>query len=265
MTSNIRVGTLYWALTGIFAALHLVLTMIPLFVLTGGQGFISMGLVSSVVIGFVLGPIYGALSVLIGSGLGVLIFNIGGILGPFIPVVSPVVGAFVAGCLKTKQKGLVFSIYVIGIMGYLISPIGFILPIYIWMHTIAMILILLFFNPKTASWIYTKLRFEKSNPETSLAPLWLISFIALMGDNLIGATLGAYWFIYAIGLAPTELAGFFVGAILVYPFERIAVTLVVTAVLMTLGRAFSGTQLNFLLEETPKSLRLEPLHLDEAS
>ncbi|TFG28569.1 hypothetical protein EU527_17160 [Candidatus Thorarchaeota archaeon] len=257
MISNIRTGTIYWALTGIFAALHLVLTMIPLFVLTGGQGFISMGLVSSVVIGFVLGPFYGAISVLIGSGIGVLIFNIGGILGPFIPIVAPVAGAFVAGCLKTKQKEFVLGLFAMGIIVYLISPIGLILPIYIWMHAVAMILTFLFVISKSSSWIYKRLPFEKSNPEANLLPLWLISFIALMADNLIGGALGAFWFVYVVGISPADLAGIFIGAVLVYPFERMAVTLVVTAVLMALGRALSGTQMNFLLEETPKSMHVE--------
>lgn len=254
MISSIRTGTFYWVLTGIFAALHLVLTMIPLFVLTGGQGFISMGLVSSVVIGFILGPIYGAISVFIGSGLGVLIFNIGGILGPFIPVVSPMMGSFVAGCLKTKQPKYVIGAFILGIAIYLVSPIGTILPIYIWMHTIGLMLSILFLFNKSSRWLYETLTFDKSHPEASILPLWLISFIPLLADNLFGSSLGAFWFAYVVGIEPLDLAVIFSTVILVYPFERIVVTFVITAVLMALERALIGTEMRFLLEETPKTI-----------
>lgn len=262
MKNRIESNTFYWALTGIFGALHLVLTMIPLFVLSSGSGFISMGLVSSVAIGFILGPFYGAVSVLMGSVLGVFIFNVGGILGPIIPVVAPVTGALIAGCLKTKQPQIVLAIYIFGLAAFLVSPIGFIATIYIWMHIIATMLVLLFMYPKSSEWLKRRIDYKS---EKNVRPILIICFIALLGDSLIGGALAAYWLTLIAGFDVSLVTSWFVGATILYPLERIAVTIVVTGVLIALGRALTGTQLEVLLDNTPRSIHLEMLHGDEAS
>jgi hypothetical protein len=237
-------------MTGIFGALHLVLTMIPLFVLTGGAGFISMGLVSSVVIGYILGPVYGTLSILLGSGLGVVIFNIGGFLGPVIPVIAPVAGAFIAGCLKEGYTRPVIGIYFIGLLGFLLSPIGFSATIYLWMHIIACALVVLLSFGKTNRWISRRMKIQIDDPEKSFLPVWLIVFIALLGDSLIGGSAGAYWFVYALGMGPGELAVIFIGTAILYPLERIAVSIVATAIILALMRALRGTHLSTMMDST---------------
>lgn len=265
MTNRIQSNTFYWALTGIFGALHLVMTMVPLFVLSGGSGFISMGLVSSIVIGFVLGPFYGTIAVLMGSVLGVFIFNIGGILGPVIPVIAPVAGALIAGCWKTGQSRIVFGVYVLGLVAFLMSPIGLTATIYIWMHTIAAVLVLLLMFKKSSGWLNSRVEFKNDDIEGSILPVLLMSFIALLGDSLVGGTLAAYWFIHIVGFSVGDLSTWYIGATILYPLERIAVTVVVTAVIIALMRALRGTQLSILLENTPKSMRFDELHRDEAS
>ncbi len=264
MTNSIQSNTFYWALTGIFGALHLVMTMVPLFVLSGGSGFISMGLVSSIVIGFILGPFYGTIAVLMGSVLGVSIFNIGGILGPIIPVVAPVAGALIAGCLKIGQPRIVFVVYVLGLIAFLMSPIGFTATVYIWMHTIATVLVLLLMFKKSSGWLNSRVEFKKDDIEGSILPVLLISFIALLGDSLIGGALAAYWFIHIVGFSVGDLSTWYIGATILYPLERIAATVVGTAVIIALMRALRGTQLSILLENTPKSMRFDELHRNEA-
>ena len=265
MSNSIQSNTFYWALTGIFVALHLVMTMVPLFVLAGGSGFISLGLVSSIVIGFVLGPFYGTIAVLMGSILGVSIFNIGGILGPIIPVIAPAVGALIAGCLKIGQPRIVFVIYVLGLVAFLMSPIGFTATVYIWMHTIAAVLVLLLIFKKSSGWLSSRVEFKKDDIEGSILPVLLMSFIALLGDSLVGGALAAYWFINILGFSIGDISAGYVGVTILYPLERIAVTVVVTAVIIALMRALRGTQLSLLLENTPKSMRFDELHGDEAS
>ena len=65
-----------WALTGIFGAFHLVLTFIPYSVLGMGGGFLTWGMVSAPIVGFLLGPFYGTIAVLAGSLIGTGIFNL---------------------------------------------------------------------------------------------------------------------------------------------------------------------------------------------
>ncbi|MBE0526428.1 MAG: hypothetical protein IH631_05760, partial [Candidatus Thorarchaeota archaeon] len=71
-----------WALTGIFGAVHFVITLIPFNIALGGGGEISFGLVSAPIIGFLLGPFFGVISVLIGSLLAIFINPGIAILGP---------------------------------------------------------------------------------------------------------------------------------------------------------------------------------------
>ena len=85
-----------WALTGIFGAFHLVLTFLPFTVLGMGGGFLTWGMISAAIVGFLLGPFYGTVAVLVGSFIGTGVFNLGGILGPIVPVLAPTVGAFAA-------------------------------------------------------------------------------------------------------------------------------------------------------------------------
>jgi len=265
MTNSIQSNTFYWALTGIFGALHLVVTMVPLFVLSGGSGFISMGLVSSIVIGFVLGPIYGTIAVLLGSVLGVSIFNIGGILGPVIPVIAPAAGALIAGCLKIGRPRIVFSIFVLGIVAFLMSPIGLSAIVYIWMHTIAAVLVLLLMFKKSSGWLNSRIEFKKDDIERNILPVLLVSFIALLGDSLIGGAIAAYWFVNILSFSVGDVSIWYIGATILYPLERIAVTVVVTAVIIALMRALRGTHLSILLENTPRSMRFDELVGDEAS
>lgn len=277
MLSIARSSTFYWALVGVFAALHLVMTMLPLFLLASGEGFISLGLVTAVVIGFLLGPVYGAFSVFIGSALGVFIFNVGGILGPIIPVVAPTAGALIAGSLRTEKTIVVILIYSLSITAYLVSPIGGMAYIYIWLHLVAMLLAVLFILPKTKQWLRKEMHYERMNPEYNFLTLWLLSFIALLADSVVGGSLGVYYFVYALNYTPELVAGWFTGVAFIYPLERIAVTFVITSVLLAIIKTVAGSEIGSLLGisketseyQTAIGTRKHPdeykIHRDEAS
>ncbi len=249
--------TFYWALVGVFAALHLVMTMLPLFVLTSGGGFISLGLVTGVVIGFLLGPLYGGISVFIGSMLGVLLFNIGGVLGPIVPVVASTAGAFIAGSLRTNKPGIVILIYGLSIAAFLVSPIGGIAYIYIWLHLVAMLLTALFILPRTREWLKKEMHYDKMKPEFNFLTLWLLSFIALLADSVVGGTIAAYHFVYVTSYAPELVGGWFVGVAFIYPLERIAVIFVVTSVLLAIIKTVSGTAIGNLLGFSTEASELD--------
>ncbi|MBN2228845.1 MAG: hypothetical protein JW779_04555 [Candidatus Thorarchaeota archaeon] len=257
--------TFYWALTGIFAALHLVMTMLPLFMLTSGEGFISIGLVTAVMIGFLLGPFYGTVSVTIGSGLGVILFNIGGILGPIVPVIAPAAGALVAGCLRTKRPQVVLIVYGTTFFAFLIGPIGLAALSYIWLHVIAMIMVGLYIIPQTGIWLRESMKLSESKPENTFFSLWILCFISLLADSLVGGTTAAYYFVFALSFPIDALAGIYNGAAFVYPLERIAVTFVITAVLLALDKALRKTPFESLLDQSQVYDSMDISHGDEAS
>ncbi|MFW9843899.1 MAG: hypothetical protein ACFFEV_04935, partial [Candidatus Thorarchaeota archaeon] len=92
-----------WALTGIFAAVHLVITLIPFSLSVGGGGEISYGLVSAPIIGFLLGPFFGVLAVVIGSLIAMSINPLIAILGP-LTVLATAAGAYAAGAMRTRIR-----------------------------------------------------------------------------------------------------------------------------------------------------------------
>jgi hypothetical protein len=227
---------------GIFAALHLVMSLLPLFVLTGGGGFISLGLVSAVVIGFISGPFYGPVSVLIGSTLGVAFLNIGGILGFFIPVLAPTSSAFVTGCLRSGRYLEVAIVYAIGIAAFLLGPIGSVAYPYLWLHVIALLLVLSLFIPGVGRVFLNGLRFDDEKPELTFLAAALLSFVGLMADHLIGGATAAYHFIYLLGWDPVATADFYLLVALTYALERLSVTLVLAGVIAALTNTLQRLQ-----------------------
>jgi hypothetical protein len=237
-------NTFLWALVGVFGALHFVMSMIPLFVLTGGGGFISLGVVSAVAIGYLLGPVYGTVSAVIGSLLGVAVFNIGGIVGPLVPILSTSSSAFVAGSLRNGQPRHAVILYLLGFLLFALSPIGALALPYLWLHAVALVVLLGILLPKLRFWFRQNLAVHTDRPEKGLLPLLILTFIAIMADHLIGGAVAAYWFVLILGwgVQPTALA--YVGLMFAYPLERLAVTLVATAVIMALSRALDKSDIS---------------------
>ncbi|MFW9800730.1 MAG: hypothetical protein ACFFD9_09855, partial [Candidatus Thorarchaeota archaeon] len=96
-----RSGAYPWALTGIFAAVHLVITLIPYSLSVSGTGVISFGMISASIVGYLLGPFFGTVSVLIGSYLGIFINPEVALLGLTTPIATAT-GALAAGLLRVR-------------------------------------------------------------------------------------------------------------------------------------------------------------------
>lgn len=232
--------TYEWALTGIFAAFHLVLSMVPLYLLGMGGGFISWGLISAPIVGFLLGPFYGLISVAIGSILGTVFFNIGGILGPIVPVFAPMTSALVSGCIRFKRYRVIPPVFLLGIVVYLVGPIGLITLPYIWLHLIAALLSFSLLIPIVKRRLDKLLQASDRSPEpTSSVFVWLTGFFALMADHLIGATMSQYYFFYVLGFEANALAASYLATVLVYPIERILASIIIGFILVLLTVAIS--------------------------
>ena len=138
-----------WALTGIFGAIHLVITLIPYSIGIGGVGEISFGLISAPILGFLLGPFYGVIAVVIGSIIAIIINNSIALIGPF-TVIATAAGAFAAGAIRTKLRVGIPILFLLAMGMFLISPIGVILPYFLIFHFIVFLLSLIFFVPKVS-------------------------------------------------------------------------------------------------------------------
>lgn len=249
-----------WALTGIFAAFHLILSIIPAFPGVGG-GAISLGMISGPLVGFLLGPIYGTISVLIGSILGIWLNPTVPLLGPF-SVIPPTVGALVAASIRGKGKKPLLALAAMAgsFVLFLISPIGISAIGFLWLHSIATLSVLLFLIPKVSDSFDVKegslLNFGKL-----FVALWLLSFIAVMADHLIGSGIGIFYFVYVFEMPIADLEFIFMSIVLlVYPIERLVMCTILAVVLfgVHIGLARSEFRVPLIQEDSVGYLELSP-------
>ncbi|MGB9726791.1 MAG: hypothetical protein ACPLZF_00105 [Nitrososphaeria archaeon] len=126
----------------VFSSLYAIFSFIPVGTgLVGGQGSFSLSLAIPPVAGYLLGPIYGPFSMLIGA-LAYLFFNPTSFFGFLTPIV-PMAGALASGLNRRRLSYIVF-LYLLLFSAFLIYYYSevwwFIIP-----HTIASISSLLYY------------------------------------------------------------------------------------------------------------------------
>ncbi len=270
MASFTRSVAYPWALTGVFGAVHLVITIIPYSLSIGGGGVISFGLVSGPIIGFLLGPFFGTIAVLIGSLTGGFVNPSIALFGLLTPL-APATGAFVAGSFRVrgpriKSVAPVLIVYILAFDLFILGPIGRYALGFLWLHIIACLLVLLFMVPGVGRQLSEALNIE-SIPEQplSLFAIWLVSFIAVMADHLVGSTIATY--VFSAGMDPEALALLFMGVAFIYPWERLLASVITAAVLYAASTSLAKTYFDLpIMPGIPSApLELPPEELEELS
>jgi len=259
-----------WALVGIFGAFHLVFTFIPFTVLGMGGGALTWGMISAGIVGFLLGPFYGTIAVLVGSLIGTGVFNPGGFLGPIVPVLAPTAGAFAAGALRTGRVRELLLLFVIGVVLFFVSPIGILafttgpfgIPVsFIWLHLITLVIIVVLLIPRLMNRFTDAVTFDKSR-DIKLMPVavFLFSFVSLMTDHLVGNTASVFYFHYIALIDVPTLVGWWIPITFVYPFERLLATVILSVIVIAAGEAIvqTGLELPVSPGESREQLELTP-------
>ncbi|NHJ13916.1 MAG: hypothetical protein EAX95_09565 [Candidatus Thorarchaeota archaeon] len=236
-----------WALTGVFAALHLVITLIPFSLSISGTGIISFGMISATIVGFLLGPFFGVISVLIGSYLA-MFFNIELAVIGFATPIATAAGALAAGLIRTRNTAFIPLFYAVTMALYFLSPLGFVVPELIWFHLIALALSILFVIPKTRDTLLGELELNKAS---TVRALFLLAIVCVTLDQLVGSTIGAFYFILFVGAPLEAIAPFYVSAVFIYPIERLIGSAVIVVVLGALIESLSSAY--FTLPTSPIS------------
>jgi len=227
-----------WALTGIFGAVHLIITLIPYNLSVGGGGEISFGLVSAPIIGFLLGPFFGVIAVLIGSFLALFINPLIAILGPF-TVIATAAGAFAAGAMRTRIRISIPIVFVLAMVIFLISPVGVLVPTFIWFHFITFLVSLLFLIPNISSRLIKPLNLTIDTERwVRFVSIWLFSLVAVTLDQVVGSAIGGWYFVL-LGTDATVMAGFFELVIVLYAFERLVGSILVAVIIFALVEGLS--------------------------
>ena len=287
------------ALTSMFAAIHFTMTMIPAVPAAGTGGVISLGMISAAVAGFLLGPIVGTISVLIGSYVAMLANAELMVLGLFTPLATAS-GALAAGLIRIRKPIGVFILYIIAIGLYILSPIGIIGISFIWFHLFGLLLSLIIILPGISKMFLEYLNFEsgklilkkieRPNRAVLIIPViliifglgmfylpgweipgiivsavgivllvlfglqysniwgesmiafWVVAFLAVMIDQMMGSAIGVYYLTYFFGLDTNTIWGYWSAVMFLYPIERLfasifAATLII-AISRTVLRAF---------------------------
>lgn len=236
-----------WALTGIFGAIHLIITLIPYNIAIGGEGAISFGLISAPIVGFLLGPFFGVIAVLIGSSIAMLMFPSLALIGPF-TAIATAFGAFGAGALRTRWRLAVPIAYLIFMGVFIIGPIGLLLPQFLVFQFIVFLLSLVFVIPRVSKKFLEPLR-RIGNVDRwfSFISMWLLSIVAVTLDHVFGLAVGVFWFNIALLVDPATITVWFAPALLIIPIERIIGSVIVALILAALVEILARSDFNLPL------------------
>ncbi|MHA2351896.1 MAG: hypothetical protein ACXAC0_10265 [Candidatus Thorarchaeota archaeon] len=150
-----KVNTYSWALASIFGAIQFVIVILPFKIAVSVMGsYLPLYLISASVIGYLLGPRYGAVAVFIGTLIGGIFHPLfteptfGGLR--YFIAIAPTSGALVAGLIKTKRFTRVPVVYFVAILAMvvfsvIVKPLAFTTLIFLWFHLVSFISTLPFF------------------------------------------------------------------------------------------------------------------------
>lgn len=244
-TPAVRSASYHWALTGIFAAMHLIISFIPFTVPVGAEGQITFGLVSAPTIGFLLGPFFGTIAVLIGSTIAILVDPLVGVLGFFTPLATAA-GALAAGSIRKGKPEIVLIIYVPAMYLFILGPVGSQAFGYLWFNIVTLVMLLLFMTPRVSSHLMEGLGFKLSRPAVDAFAVWLLSLCSVMADQIVGTTIASYYF-PALGILDADSLAWVLNNLLifVYPLERLVGSFIVAFLVFALGKTLAKSYFNF--------------------
>ncbi|MFW9832712.1 MAG: ECF transporter S component [Candidatus Thorarchaeota archaeon] len=229
------------AFVAVFSALTAVLDIIPAFGFTSGV-WDSWAFQLSPIVGILLGPYLGAISVGLGSFLGHVIISRDPI--EFLFMIGLSFGAAIAGFVYQRRWKPVFGIYSAMLFGYFVYPISWGLPLWgIWDILVAYMIVL------TYTLMTARNSWSNTSEKSKMLMLVFCCVIALETDILFRVFIlvpgQMWWFYYA--MTPEDLALLWIGAGFVTPIKVVMGIVVI----VTLGRQLLRT-----LEQQGNSIAL---------
>ncbi|MFX1263088.1 MAG: hypothetical protein ACFFAZ_13455 [Promethearchaeota archaeon] len=241
----------WWALAFMFAAVQMVLTLFPLALpIDGTGGYFSIDLVSPPVIGYLLGPFYGTVSVLFGTFMAVVVdpWSAGGFMGTlgilagiFVGI-PPAAGALVAGLIRNGRNRIVSLFFIIAIGLFLITQVGLLVYSFLWLHIITLLLSFLFLIPHFKKHLKNGMNLSAGTSYSKVAiAIWLLVFISVMADHLVASVIRAYIF---LAVPADSIAVVYTGVTFIYPIERILASIAGAIIIILIAVAITGQNLH---------------------
>jgi hypothetical protein len=217
------------ALLTIFTALYIVLRFIPYSVLIGGSGTLNFSDFLAPIIGIILGPYLGGLSVVIGSfasiGMGKPMFFNG---LDFVPDLMAVLATGFLVQQKKSRWAIVVALNAALLALFLVNPLTsvfvFSVP-YAWLHIVAFAVLLTPISWFAAKWV-RNLNFGKIAVGIAILTFIGVMMQSLAGNILYEVLLGQVFHVFT----PADFAVTWQAVFFVYPVERMF--LVISAVII---------------------------------
>ncbi|TRO51690.1 hypothetical protein E2P61_05465 [Candidatus Bathyarchaeota archaeon] len=238
--SNINTRTKITASIAIFSALYGVIRLIPLGPMIGLSASFSVSDSLAPLYGIILGPFTGGISIIIGTFIAMALGKAPAFLGlDFLPAL---VNAIALGFLVKHKWKAVLVLNLALIIIFLLSPYSlllteisidsgtFVFP-FIWLHLVALIVLISPLRSKALSWIETL--------KTAYLP-WALGVLAFIGTMLqhitgnlvfeltLGAPIG--------GLTAEGFQGIWTIAFFAYPLERLVIVIITVLIGLPLVR-----------------------------
>ncbi|MGC8849540.1 MAG: hypothetical protein ACP5K1_04205 [Candidatus Bathyarchaeia archaeon] len=233
-----------------FAAIYAILRTIPAFPILGvSGGAFTLADALPPLYGIILGPYKGSSAVITGTFISFILGRPILFLGlDFLP---GTVNAVIAGTLYGRRRLIPAAVFTILLMLFLINPytVNFVtvkffdvkFPLFFaWMHLIALLLMISPISYRIAEWIDGK-------PHITRTPIgiFLISFVATMGQHLMGNLLYENVIGVLQGTPPSAFKPVWYAVFWLYPIERLtlaALTTIISTPLLKLMRNYLGIQ-----------------------
>lgn len=143
MNTIVNVKAVRTAKIGVFAALYVATSLIPISIFIGAPSFLALNLIITPVIAVLLSPVEALFASLFGGIIAFYVAPMQAMFGPY-TILLPVVGATFGSLAyhKTKLGALTTSLFLItAISAYLVKNYSF--PYFVAPHSIALILVLI--------------------------------------------------------------------------------------------------------------------------
>ncbi|UCC33035.1 MAG: hypothetical protein JSW53_04400 [Candidatus Bathyarchaeota archaeon] len=201
--------------TSVFAALHVILSQIPLFYIFGAYGqFMPASLIVTPAIGLVLGPILGATATAIG-GIASMIITGNMPLGVF-SFLPGMFNALCVGLILRRKRYISAAIFAAFTTALALLPSLSAVRYYVWLHFIALAVLL-----SPASMLAVKY-VKEADQKKSVLGTGILAFVGVLIQHAVGSFI--FQLLTPLPQAMLETLAF------IYPVERLLATIAATIV-----------------------------------
>ena len=232
------VSTRIIALTTCFAALYVVFSVWNLFPVIGTEGkFISAATLTAPLIGIILGPIYGVLSITLGGIAGAFLSLPTGVFGPlsFLPHAT---AALTSGILITRKQAISAASYFLLLVVYAFFPLSgpfWLWPPMLWFDFIGLIIVASPLQSKAIKYL---------NEASNSLHLGIGVCATCLSATLFGHVTGNILFeIFYWPNTAEWWRATWQSLTLIYPVERLTIVIVATIIGTALVRALKSMAL----------------------